>query len=127
MANRYFTGTSCGDSSIITFISDDTIITANTINKIYQLGSGLCITLTASGTTTTNNTTAGVFYGPYSSCTQCITPTNSAGVTNIICNNCDSSGVTITQAPHAVYTNAFNRAVSQNNTVTIGGPNGYNM
>ena len=127
MANRYFTGTSCGDSSVITFISDDTIIAANALNKIYQLGSGLCITLTASGATTTNNTTAGVFYGPYSSCTQCITPINSAGATSVICNTCDGTTFTAATAPHAVYTNAFNKAVSQNNTVTLGGPNGYNM
>ena len=126
MANRYFTGTSCGDSSVITFISDDTIIEANALNKIYQLGSGLCITLTSSGATTTNPTTAGVFYGPYSSCTQCITPTNSSGVTNVICNTCDGTTFTAATAPHAVYTNGQNRAISQNNTVTIGGPNGLN-
>jgi len=126
MANRNFTGTSCGDSSFITFIADDTILTANTLNKIYQLGSGQCITLTASGTTTTNNTTAGIFYGPYTSCTQCITPVNSAGVTSISCDSCSATGVTITQVPHAVYTNGQNRAISQNNTVTIGGPNGLN-
>ena len=127
MANRLFTGTSCGDSSVITFIADDTILTANTLNKIYQFGDGACITLTASGATTTLDTTKGIFYGPYTSCTQCITPVNSAGVTSIICDACPSvTGVTITQVPHAVYTNAFNRAISQNNTVTIGGPNGLN-
>lgn len=127
MANRYFTGTSCGNSSVITFIADDTILTANTLNKIYQLGSGVCITLTASGATTSNDTTAGVFYGPYSSCTQCITPVNSSGITSVICDTCDGTTFTAITVPHAVYTNSFNRAVSQNNTVTIGGSNGYNM
>lgn len=127
MANRLFTGTTCSLGGVITFIADDTILTANTLNKIYQLGDGTCITLTASGDTTTDNTTAGIFYGPYTSCTQCITPVNSAGITSIICDTCPNvTGVTITQAPHAIYTNAFNRAVSQNNTVTIGGPNGLN-
>jgi hypothetical protein len=127
MANRLFTGTTCGNSSVITFISDDTIILANPINRIYQFGDGTCITLTASGTTTTNDTTEGIFYGPYTSCTQCITPVNSAGITSISCDSCPSvTGVTITQVPHAIYTNAFNRAISQNNTVTIGGPNGLN-
>ena len=127
MANRLFTGTTCGNSSVITFISDDTIILANPINRIYQLGDGTCITLTASGTTTTNDTTEGIFYGPYTSCTQCITPVNSAGITSISCDTCPSvTGVTITQVPHAIYTNAFNRAISQNNTVTIGGLNGLN-
>ena len=127
MANRYFTGTTCSLGGVITFIADDTILTANTLNKIYQLGDGTCITLTVSGATTSNNTTVGIFYGPYSSCTQCITPVNSAGITSIICNSCDSvESVTATTVPHAIYTNAFNRAISQNNTVTIGGFNGLN-
>ena len=127
MANRLFTGTTCGLGGVITFISDDTVIIANPINRIYQLGDGTCITLTASGDTTTNNTTAGIFYGPYTSCTQCITPVNSAGVTSVNCDSCDGvTGVTITQVPHAIYTNGQNRAISQNNTVTIGGYNGLN-
>jgi hypothetical protein len=127
MANRLFTGTSCGDSSVITFIAVDTILTANTLNKIYQFGDGTCFTLTASGATTSLDTTKGIFYGPYSSCTQCITPVNSAGVTINNCNSCDGLlTVTATTAPHAIYTNGFNRAISQNNTVALGGPNGYN-
>ena len=127
MANRLFTGTTCSLGGVITFISDDTVIIANPINRIYQLGDGTCITLTASGATTTNNTTAGIFYGPYTSCTQCITPVNSAGVTSVNCDSCDGvTGVTITQVPHAIYTNGQNRAISQNNTVTIGGYNGLN-
>jgi len=127
MANRLFTGTTCSLGGVITFIADDTVIIANPINRIYQLGDGTCITLTASGATTTNITTAGIFYGPYTSCTQCITPVNSAGITSINCDACPSvTGVTITQVPHAVYTNGQNRAISQNNTVTIGGYNGLN-
>jgi hypothetical protein len=127
MANRLFTGTTCSLGGVITFIADDTVIIANPINRIYQLGDGTCITLTASGATTTNITTAGIFYGPYTSCTQCITPVNSAGVTSVNCDSCDGvTGVTITQVPHAVYTNGQNRAISQNNTVTIGGYNGLN-
>ena len=127
MANRLFTGTTCGNSSVITFITDDLILTANPLNRVYQLGDGTCITLTDSGDTTTNIATAGIFYGPYTSCTQCITPVNSAGVTSINCESCPSvTGVTITQVPHAVYTNAFNRAISQINTVELGGFNGLN-
>jgi len=127
MANRLFTGTTCSLGGVITFIADDTVIIANPINRIYQLGDGTCITLTESGATTTNITTAGIFYGPYTSCTQCITPVNSAGITSINCDACPSvTGVTITQVPHAVYTNGQNRAISQNNTVTIGGYNGLN-
>lgn len=127
MANRLFTGTTCSLGGVITFIADDLILTANPLNRVYQLGDGTCITLTASGATTTNIATDGIFYGPYTSCTQCITPVNSAGVTSINCDTCPSvTGVTITQVPHAVYTNAFNRAISQNNTVGIGGLNGLN-
>ena len=127
MANRLFTGTTCSLGGVVTFVADDTVIIANPLNRIYQLGDGTCITLTASGDTTTNNTTAGIFYGPYTSCTQCITPVNSAGVTSVNCDSCDGvTGVTITQVPHAIYTNGQNRAISQNNTVTIGGMNGLN-
>jgi len=126
MPNRLFTGTTCLLSGVTTFIADDTIILANALNKIYQLGDGTCITLTASGATTTNNTTAGIFYGPYTSCTQCITPVNSAGVTSFNCDDCGTGTVTATTMPHAIYTNGQNRAISQNNTVTIGGPNGLN-
>jgi hypothetical protein len=127
MANRLFTGTTCGVGGVITFIADDTVITANPINRIYQLGDGTCITLTSSGATTTNIATAGIFYGPYTSCTQCITPVNSAGDVSEICNSCDDGiTVTATTAPHSVYTNAFNRAISQLNTVELGGFNGLN-
>jgi hypothetical protein len=126
MANRLFTGTTCSLGGVITFIADDTVIIANPLNRIYQLGDGTCITLTASGTTTTNNTTTGIFYGPYTSCTQCITPVNSAGVESINCFDCGTGSVTASTMPHAVYTNLQNRSISQINSVTIGGYNGLN-
>jgi hypothetical protein len=127
MANRLFTGTTCGNSSVITFITDDLILTANPLNRIYQLGSGVCFTLTASGSTTSIAPTVSIAYVPYTSCTLCITPVNSAGDESQICNSCDGGiTVTATTAPHAVYTNAFNRAISQINTVELGGFNGLN-
>jgi hypothetical protein len=127
MANRLFTGTTCGGGTSISFITDDTLILANPINRIYQLGDGTCFTLTTSGLTTSNNPTAVITYGPYTACTLCITPVNSAGVTSIICDTCPNvTGVTITQAPHAIYTNNQGRGISQNNTVTVGGFNGLN-
>ena len=127
MANRLFTGTTCGNSSVITFITDDLILTANPLNRIYQLGNGTCITLTASGSTTSSIPTVSIAYGPYTSCTQCITPINSAGDASEICNSCDGGiTVTATTAPNAVYTNAFNRAIAQINTVELGGFNGLN-
>lgn len=126
MANRLFTGTTCSLGGVITFIADDTVIIANPINRIYQLGDGTCITLTASGATTTLDTTKVIFYGPYTSCTQCITPVNSAGVESINCVDCGTGSVTASTMPHAVYTNSQNRAISQINTVGLGGYNGLN-
>jgi hypothetical protein len=127
MANRYFTATTCNDSTSITFITDDLIITANPINRIYQVNDGRCITISSSGLTTTNDSTLTLSYGPYTSCTQCITPANSAGITSINCTSCDSvESVTATTVPHAIYVNSQNRAISQNNTVSIGGFNGLN-
>ena len=49
MANRLFTGTTCNNGLTFTFIADDLIITANPINRVYQLVNGSCITVTASG------------------------------------------------------------------------------
>jgi hypothetical protein len=126
MANRYFTGTTCGNGSTITFITDDTVLAANPLNRIYQLGDGNCITLTASGATTTINENQAIVYGPYTTCATCIAPVNSAGVTSIICNTCDSTTATASTVTHAVYTNGQNRAIVQNNTVTVGGFNGLN-
>ena len=126
MANRLLTGTTCSLGAVITFIAEDTLVMANALNKIYQLGDGTCITLTATGATTSSLTTKAIVYGPYTSCTQCITPLNSDGVTSINCDDCGTGTVTATTLPHAIYTNGQNRAISQNNTVTLGGPNGLN-
>ena len=126
MANRLLTGTTCSLGAVITFIGDDTLVLSNPLNRIYQLGDGTCITLTATGATTSDLTTKAIVYGPYTSCTQCITPLNSAGVTSINCDDCGTGTVTATTLPHAIYTNGQNRAISQNNTVTLGGPNGLN-
>jgi hypothetical protein len=127
MAKRYFTGTTCGNGSVISFITDDLILTANPLNRVYQLGNGTCFTLTASGATTTNYINASVVYGPYTSCTLCITPVNSAGVEPVICETCDNgSTVSAITVNHSIYTNSQNRAISQTNTVNIGGFNGLN-
>jgi hypothetical protein len=110
----------------ITFVADDALVMLNPLSRIYQLGDGTCITLTETGATTSSLTTKAIVYGPYTSCTQCITPLNSAGVTSINCDDCGTGTVTATTLPHAIYTNGQNRAISQNNTVTLGGPNGLN-
>jgi len=126
MANRLLTGTTCSLGAVITFVADDALVMLNPLNRIYQLGDGTCITLTATGATTSDLTNKVIVFGPYTSCTQCITPVNSAGVESINCKDCGTGTVTASTMPHAVYTNGQNRAISQNNTVTIGGFNGLN-
>jgi hypothetical protein len=126
MANRLMTGTTCGNSSVLTFIADDLVVTANPLNRIYQLESGLCITLTATGATTSNNPTNVIVYGPYTSCTQCITPLNSGGVVSTNCKDCGTGTFTSTTFNQAIYTNGQNRAIKQNNSVALGGFNGLN-
>ncbi len=127
MANRLFTGTTCNNGLTFTFIADDVIITANPINRVYQLVNGTCITVTSSGATTSSDATQVISFGPYTSCTQCITPLNSAGVESIICNSCDSvESVTAKTVSHAVYINNLGKAVSQINTIALGGFNGLN-
>jgi hypothetical protein len=126
MANRLLTGTTCSLGAVITFVADDALVMLNPLSRIYQLGDGTCITLTATGATTSDLTNKVIVFGPYTSCTQCITPLNSAGVTSINCDDCGTGTVTATTLPHAIYTNGQNRAISQNNTVTLGGPNGLN-
>lgn len=127
MANRLFTGTTCGNGLTITFITDDNVLITNPINRIYQLIDGTCFTLTQSGSTTNLQPTDVISFGPFTSCSQCITPNNSAGLVSIICSNCDNvNSVTATTVPHAIYTNLYGRAVSQNNTITVGGFNGLN-
>jgi len=126
MAIRLMTGTTCGSSTTITFIADDTIVAANPINRVYQLDSGICFTLTASGTTSTLNATANVAYGPYTSCTLCTTALDSGGVTSTNCKDCGTNSFTSTTFNQAIYTNGQNRAIKQNNTVALGGYNGLN-
>jgi len=126
MANRLFTGTTCGGGASISFISDDTLILANPINRVYQLSDGTCITLISSGVTTTSNVTNSIAYGPYTGCTPCITPINSAGVASAICASCTGDTVSLVNVPKATYTNSLNRAIIQSNTVSIGGFNGLN-
>ncbi len=126
MAIRLMTGTTCGSNSTITFIADDTIVIVNPLNRIYQLDTGVCFTLTATGNTSTLNATANVAYGPYTSCTLCTTALNSGGVTSRNCKDCDTGVFSSSTFNQAVYTNGQNRAIAQNNTVALGGFNGLN-
>ena len=126
MAIRLFTGTTCGGLSTITFIADDTIIAANPLNRVYQLNTGICFTLTASGATSTDNVTEIIAYGPYTTCALCLAPVNSGGVVSKDCKDCGTGSFTSTTFNQAVYTNGQNRAIAQNNTVALGGFNGLN-
>jgi hypothetical protein len=126
MAIRLMTGTTCGAGTTITFIADDTIVAANPLNRVYQLDTGVCFTLTASGATTTNGSTAYIAFGPYTTCTQCITPLSSGGVASTNCKDCGTGSFTATSFTQSVYTNGQNRSIAQNNTVALGGFNGLN-
>ena len=126
MATRLFTGTTCGNNATITFTADDVVIAANPINRVYQLDSGICFTLTASGGTVTSGVTANVAFGPYTSCTLCTTALNSGGVTSTNCKDCGTGTFTSSTFNQAIYTNGQNRSIKQNNTVALGGFNGLN-
>ena len=126
MALRLMTGTTCGGGSIITFIADDVVVAANPLNRIYQLDTGVCFTLTASGATTTNGVTAYIAYGPYTACTSCLVPLSSGGVISKNCKDCGTDSYTATTFNQAIYTNGQSRAILQNNTVALGGFNGLN-
>jgi len=123
MANRFMTGTTCGNENIIEFIADDSNAV---IDKVYQLSDGVCITLTSTGETTTQSQTNWFPYGPFDTCDECIAPfSGSTGGNNgEVCEIC--SGTTFTVTPvKPTYTNEFGKAVEQINAVLIGG-NGLN-
>jgi hypothetical protein len=123
MANRFMTGTTCGNEDIIEFIADDTNVV---VDKIYQLSNGICITLTATGETTSSFQTDWFPYGPFDTCDECLEPLSGStgGNGGVVCEVC--SGATFTVDPiKPTYTNEFNKSVEQINAVLIGG-NGLN-
>lgn len=62
--------------------------------------------------------------GPFENC-DCPEPPRSANTETVICVVCSGETSTITP-PHAVYTDAQGIAVTQMNTVVLGGPDGLN-
>jgi hypothetical protein len=127
MALRVMTGTTCGPNTTIIFVADDALTAGNPLSRAYQFDSGLCVNITAISTATTVSAqTANIAFGPYTSCTQCITPANSGGVTSTDCKDCGTGSFTSTTFNQAIYTNGQNRAIRQNNTVALGGFNGLN-
>lgn len=122
MAIRNVTATTCSDLTKVEIIIDDTGID---FTKIYQLPDGRCATLT-SGTTSSLPINSFFPYGPYNTCTLCMTPLSGSTGGNVdICQALCSGGTISVVAPHATFTNAQNKAVVQMNTVLLGG-NGLN-
>jgi len=112
MANRFMTGSTCGNNVVIEFIGQDVPIV---LNKIYQLSDGRCIELTN-----------WFSYGPFDDCDDCLAPfSGSTGGNNgEVCVIC--SGETSTVLPlKPEMTNEFGKTVQQINAVLIGG-NGLN-
>lgn len=123
MANRFMTGSTCGNNVVIEFIGQDVPIV---LNKIYQLSDGRCIELTATGSTTSDSLTNWFSYGPFDDCDDCLAPfSGSTGGNNgEVCVIC--SGETSTVLPlKPEMTNEFGKTVQQINDVLIGG-NGLN-
>jgi len=127
MALRVMTGSTCGPNTTIVFVADDALTAGQPTPRAYQFDTGLCVNITGISTATTVSAqTANIAFGPYTSCTQCITPANSGGIISKDCKDCGTGTFTSTTFNQAIYTNGQNRAIRQNNTVTLGGPNGLN-
>jgi hypothetical protein len=96
-------------------------------NEVFQLSDGSCVLLESYGVVSRNSPDKLITFGPFLSCIECSTPDDSAGVESIICISCDDVySVTATTVPHSIYLNNQGRAISQINTVEIGGFNGLN-
>ena len=94
---------------------------------VFQLREGNCVSIDSYGVVSRNQPERLITFGPFISCIECSTPDDSAGVESIICISCDDVySVTATTVPHAIYLNNQGRAISQINTVGIGGFNGLN-
>ena len=94
---------------------------------VFQLSGGYCVSIDSYGVVSRNQPERLITFGPFISCIECLTPDDSAGVESIICISCDDVySVTATTVPHAIYLNNQGRAISQINTVAIGGFNGLN-
>mgnify|MGYP003538300011 FL=1 len=132
--NTFVTGT--GFNSFVTTIvlqSDGKILVGGDFssyplnNGVFQLSDGSCVLLESYGVVSRNSPDKLITFGPFLSCIECSTPDDRAGIESIICISCDDVySVTATTVPHAIYLNNQGRAISQINTVEIGGFNGLN-
>jgi hypothetical protein len=127
MAFRNMTGTTCSPSGVtITFVADDNGVA---INDVFQLSDGRCITITATGTTTTQQPTVNLAI-EFSTCAACLAPysSNTEQVMTFILNSDISNGTPTIRTfvpPHPVWTDNQSHGVVQMNAITIGG-NGLN-
>lgn len=128
MAFKYMTGTTCGNGQVTTFIADDAGVS---VNDFFQLDSGLCVQITAVGSSTTDVNGLVYLVKEYASCAACLAPisANTEQVITYLLNSEISSGTPPTvktfTPPHPVWTNNQNHSVSQQNMITLGG-NGLN-
>jgi hypothetical protein len=127
MAFRNMTGTTCSPSGVtITFVADDT---GASVNDVFQLSDGRCVTLISSGATTTEKPTVNLSI-KFASCAACLAPysSNTEQVITYILNSDISNGTPTIRTfvpPHPVWTDNQNHGVVQMNAITIGG-NGLN-
>jgi uncharacterized delta-60 repeat protein len=117
----------------ISIQSDGKILIGGNFNSyplnegVFQLREGNCVLINSYGVVSRNQSERLITFGPFSSCIECTTPDDSAGIESIICVSCDDpESVTPTSVPHAIYINAQGRAIAQINTVEMGGFNGLN-
>ena len=123
-----------GDVECIAIQNDGKILVGGNFSSyplnnggVFQLSDGSCVLLESYGVVSRNQPERLITFGPFLSCIECSTPDDSAGVESIICISCDDVySVTATTVPHAIYLNNQGRAISQINTVAIGGFNGLN-
>ena len=120
MANIYYSGTSCVDSSPIELISVEGLLTG----KTYQDINLNCISLDFSASTTGETNTTFV-YGPFDDCTECNAPLSAGTEYNVCVLDCSGNTISIIP-PHPTYTNGLGKAVVQLNAIALGGINGLN-
>ena len=126
MAFKFMTGTTCSPSGTITFVADDTGVSAN---DFFQLSTGVCIQVTNIGATTTQQPTVNLAI-EFASCAACLAPysSNTEQVITYILNSDISNGTPTIRTfvpPHPVWTDNQSHGVVQMNAITIGG-NGLN-
>jgi len=126
MANRFMTGTTCSSGEVLTFVASDNGVS---VNDVFQLSDGRCITITATGATTNDAINANLVI-EFASCAACRAPysANTQSAIPIYLNSTISNGSATAisfNPPNPVWLDNQHHAVVQLNAVTIGG-NGLN-